>query len=116
MRFATQTTLAVALAVCSLASSANAQEPITYSNFYSNGANQATAQMYISPVPVPAWVGHTYMTYQPLYPHHYIYSHTSRFHNYYDNGRGLNRTKVHYSTAPIQTMFGNLRGGFLPRR
>jgi len=74
MRFATQTTLAVALAVCGLASSASAQEPITYSNFYSNGANQATAQMYISPVPVPAWVGHTYMTYQPLYPHCLLYT------------------------------------------
>ncbi|MEM7477178.1 MAG: hypothetical protein AAF483_19520 [Planctomycetota bacterium] len=122
MQFGTKLTLAAALlAFCSLTSSANAQQygngPQLFANQYSNGANQATAQMYLSPVPVPAWVGHTYYTYQPLYPHHYMHPHSDRFHNYYDGGRGLNRTRVHYSTAPLRTAIQSFwSSGLIPRR
>ena len=63
--------------------------------------------MYISPLPTPHFVGHTYFTYQPFYPHELMYGHKDRFHNYYDNGRGLNRTKVHYSTEPIRSAAKN---------
>ena len=36
-------------------------------NYYSGGnCNTSNAQMYISPVPVPHFVGHTFNTYQPL--------------------------------------------------
>lgn len=31
------------------------------------------AQLYISPRPTPAHVGHTYFTYQPLLPHEFLY-------------------------------------------
>ena len=52
------------------------------------------AQMYVAPVPVPAVVGHTYYTYQPLMPHEFLYRHHRRYHRYYNEGRGLTRTSV----------------------
>lgn len=100
---------AVALATL-LSSAASAQVYNSYggydlfANQYTQGfANQANAGMYISPVPVPPNVGHTYYTYQPLYPHEVMHLHRERYHNYYDNTRGLNRTRVHYYTPPIHT-------------
>ena len=52
------------------------------------------AAMYVSPLPVPANVGHTYTTYQPLMPHEFLYRHHRRYHRYYNEGRGLTRTSV----------------------
>jgi hypothetical protein len=52
------------------------------------------AQLYVSPRPVPPHVGHTYITYQPLMPHEFMYKHHRTYHQYYDNGRGLTRTYV----------------------
>ncbi|MFO0011487.1 MAG: hypothetical protein ACK553_01980 [Planctomycetota bacterium] len=75
-----------------------------FDNYFTQGnANQATAGMYISPIGVPGWVGHTYYTNQALYPHHYLYHHHDRYHSYYDQGRGLNRTHASYSVPPIHT-------------
>ncbi len=54
------------------------------------------AAMYVSPRPVPAHVGHTYITYQPLLPHEFMYHHSRSYHRYYDNGAGLTRTSVRY--------------------
>ncbi|MFK7735587.1 MAG: hypothetical protein AB8B50_06155 [Pirellulaceae bacterium] len=123
MLFRTKLSLAAILLTCGLAGSANAQEfvvgngPQLFANQYTQGmANQATAQMYVAPVPVPPWVGHTYYTYQPFYPHEMMYGHSRRYHNYYDNGNGMNRTRVHYSTAPVQTAVrGMFKGISLPR-
>lgn len=84
-------------------------QPDLFYNFYTQGgANSANAQMYVSPVPVPANVGHTSLTYQPFYPHHMLYPHKDTFHNYYDNGRGMNRTAVKYSTRPVHSAASNL--------
>ena len=78
--------------------------PDLFYNFYTQGyCNRANAQLYLSPLPVPPNVGHTFFTYQPFYPHEYLYGHTNRFHNYYDGGRGTNRTRVNYSTEPVRT-------------
>lgn len=83
-------------------------QPDLFYNFYTQGgANSANAQMYVAPVPVPPNVGNTYLTYQPFYPHEMLYPHTDKFHNYYDNGRGLNRTRVNYSTSPVQSAVKN---------
>ena len=114
MQFGKRILAAVAVVtVFSLANTATAQEyivgsgPQLFANQYTQGyANQATAQMYLAPVPVPAWVGHTYYTYQPLYPHEMMYRHTDRYHSYYDAGRGLNRTRIHYSAPPVRSMMG----------
>ena len=72
------------------------------------GAN-AVAAMYPSPVPVPAWVGHTYITYQPLLPHEFLYAHK---HYYYSEhpGGGQTTTKVRYRSSPwgaVNPIFGN---------
>ena len=58
------------------------------------------AQLYMAPGPVPGHVGHTYYTYQPLYPHEYLYGHTRTYHRYYNCGKGLNRTKVQWLAPP----------------
>jgi hypothetical protein len=75
-----------------------------FHNYYTQGySNQASAEMFVAPRPVPAWVGHTYYTYQPFYPHQYMYWHKDTYHGYYDNGRGLNRTSAHYYAPPVRT-------------
>jgi len=83
-------------------------QPDLFYNYYTQGyANTANAQMYVSPMPVPANVGHTFFTYQPFYPHHMMYTHTDRYHRYYDNGRGMNRTRAIYYSPPIKTALNN---------
>ncbi len=83
--------------------------PDLFYNFYSQGnCNQANAQLYVSPLPVPHFVGHTFSTYQPFYPHEYMYWHKNRYHNFYDNGRGMNRTRALYYAPPIRTAAANL--------
>lgn len=54
------------------------------------------AELYLSPRPVPAWVGHTYVTYQPLMPHELMYDHHRTYHRYYNGGQGLTRTSVRW--------------------
>lgn len=81
--------------------------PDLFYNFYTQGyANGANAAMYLAPVPVPPHVGHTYITYQPFYPHEYMYWHHDRTHRYYDDGRGLDRTHVKYYGPPVRTVVG----------
>lgn len=82
--------------------------PDLFYNYFTQGScNQANAQMYLSPLPVPPNVGHTFYTYQPMYPHHMMYSHTDRFHRYYDNGRGMNRTRAKYYSPPVRQAASN---------
>jgi hypothetical protein len=84
-------------------------QPDLFYNYYTNGmANRANAQMYLSPVPVPPNVGHTYFTYQPFYPEEMLYWHSNRFHNYYDNSRGLNRTHAIYYAPPVRQAASNI--------
>jgi hypothetical protein len=105
---------AIAIAICGMfAATSKAQDgysPVynpgqnVFNNYFTQGgANQATAAAYISPVGVPGWVGHTYITYEPLYPHEFMYHHKHRYHSYYDNGAGLNRTSAHYYSPPART-------------
>jgi hypothetical protein len=54
------------------------------------------AELYLAPLPVPANVGHTYYTYQPFLPHEFLYKHHRTYHRYYNEGRGLTRTSVHW--------------------
>ena len=75
-----------------------------FENYFTQGnANQATAGMYMSPIGVPGNVGYTYYTYQPFYPHQYLYQHHDSYHSYYDGGRGLNRTKASYYAPPARS-------------
>ena len=78
-------------------------QPDLFYNYFTQGnCNRANAQMYLSPGPIPPNVGHTFYTYQPLYPHHYLFTHRDRYHNYYDGGRGTNRTRVSYRPSMFQ--------------
>jgi len=89
-------------------------QPDLFYNYYTQSpANAANAQMYLAPVPVPPHVGHTFYTYQPFYPHEMLYKHKNRFHNYYDNGRGLNRTRATYSYPPVKTAISNVYWNYL---
>jgi hypothetical protein len=57
------------------------------------------AELYVSPKPVPPHVGHTYITYQPLMPHEFLYHHHRTYHRYYNGGQGLTRAHVKYGTT-----------------
>ncbi len=66
-------------------------------NYYVGPQPSGTAAgMYVSPLPVPASVGHTYTTYQPFMPHEYLYHHKRSWYNH-NPGAGWTRTKVRYS-------------------
>jgi hypothetical protein len=47
-------------------------------------AGAVGAQLYVSPRPTPPFVGHTYITYQPLLPQEFLYPHERTY--YRDNG------------------------------
>ncbi|MCE9547329.1 MAG: hypothetical protein K8T25_17795, partial [Planctomycetia bacterium] len=61
------------------------------------------AQLYISPRPTPALVGHTYITYQPLRPQEYLYHHQRTYYTYYGGGT---KTVTHVSYGG--SFFGSL--------
>ena len=71
-------------------------------NFYEGPDPSGTAAaMYVSPRPVPAYVGHTYTTYQPFMPHEYLYRHT-RSHYAHTPGAGWSRAKIRYRTYGLR--------------
>jgi hypothetical protein len=51
------------------------------------------AQLYVCPVPTPPLVGHTYVTYQPLMPHEFLYPHARRYVRLHPDG-SVTRTWV----------------------
>ena len=72
-----------------------------FANYYVGPYPRGTAaQMYVSPVPVPAHVGHTYTTYQPLMPHEFLYKHT-RSHYAHAPGAGWYRSKVRWRSRGL---------------
>ena len=76
-------------------------QPDLFRNYYVPPAcGGLGAQAYISPGPVPAHVGHTYITYQPLMPHEFMYHHHRTYHQKHDEGRGLTRTCAHWYSPP----------------
>ena len=44
------------------------------------------AQLYLCPVPTPPLVGHTYVTYEPLMPHEFLYPHCRKYRRYHADG------------------------------
>jgi hypothetical protein len=64
-------------------------------NFYVPpvGPGSVGAQLYPSPRPAPPVVGYTYITYQPLMPHEFLYHH-HRTYSYFHSDSGLTRTTV----------------------
>jgi len=77
-------------------------QPNLFGNYFTwNNCGAIPAALYVSPRPVPPHVGWTYITYQPLFPHEFMYTHHRTYHRYYNGGQGLNRTAVHYRYSPI---------------
>ena len=66
-----------------------------YNQYVGPGPNGAAAELYTAPLPVPINVGHTYNTYQPLYPHEHLYQHNRSWYTH-NPGSGWTRTKVRY--------------------
>jgi hypothetical protein len=67
-------------------------------NYYVGGPNGAgghPAQLYVSPRPTPPMVGHTYMTYQGLYPHEFMYKHRREYTTCNADGSST-RTRISY--------------------
>jgi hypothetical protein len=76
--------------------------PELFYNYYVPGTCGGTpAQLYLAPRPVPAYVGHTYFTYQPFMPHEQLYQHHRTYYRYYNGGRGLTRTYVSWYRPPV---------------
>ena len=69
--------------------------PDLFYNYYvpPGGCGGAAAQLYVSPRPAPPIVGHTYITYQPLLPHEFLYPHC-RCYSRYNPGSGWTHTTV----------------------
>jgi len=77
-------------------------QPDLFYNYYSPpNCGGVGAELYLSPRPVPAHVGHTYITYQPLMPHEFLYHHHRTYHRYYNGGQGLTRTHVKYGVSHV---------------
>jgi hypothetical protein len=71
--------------------------PDLFYNYYvpPNGCQGVGAQLYLSPRPTPPLVGHTYITYQPLMPHEFLYKH-HRTYRRYNPGSGWTKTTVRW--------------------
>ncbi len=73
-----------------------------FQNYYAPSApGGISAPLYTAPIQVPAHVGQTYATYQPLMPHELLYHHNRTYYRYYDGGRGLTRTRVIWSSGRV---------------
>ena len=79
------------------------QQKDLFYNYYAQPGpyNGAAAQMYVSPRPVPANVGHTWVTYQPWMPHEFTYKHERSYYTY-NPGAGWRRTNVRYGTCGLR--------------
>jgi hypothetical protein len=85
-------------------------QPELFYNYYVPGTcGGVPAVMYLAPRPVPAWVGYTYYTYQPVLPHEQLYPHKRTYFRYYDEGRGLTRTSVSWYREPFTALPAHLR-------
>ena len=69
-----------------------AAEDLFYNFYVPPGPNGGVgAELYLSPRPTPPLVGHTYITYQPLMPHEFLYQHRRKYIRCHPDGR---RTKT----------------------
>lgn len=56
------------------------------------------AQLYVSPRPTPPMVGHTYITYEPLAPHEFLYQHHRVYHRVHPDG-SMTRVSVGWQSG-----------------
>ena len=72
------------------------QQKDLFYNYYAQPGpyNGAAAQMYVCPRPVPAFVGQTWVTYQPWMPHEFMYRHERSYYTYNPGAAGDARTSA----------------------
>lgn len=76
------------------AAPAPAPGPLYYNNYYvaPGPGGQVGAQLYPSPRPTPPIVGGTYITYQALQPHEFLYQHSRTYIRPYPDGTATGTT------------------------
>jgi len=69
--------------------------PNLFYNYYvpAVGYQGVGAQLYVCPRPTPPLVGHTYVTYEPLMPHEFLWRHCRTYWRHHADG-SCTRTKV----------------------
>ena len=69
--------------------------PNLFYNYYvpPGGSPGVGAQLYVAPLPTPPLVGHTWVTYEPLMPHEFLWRHCRKYQRCHPNG-SVTRTKV----------------------
>lgn len=79
------------------------RNPGLFRNYYVGPGpyGYAAAQLYLSPIPTPPLVGHTYITYPPFMPHHYLWTH-GRTYRAPNRGGGFTVTRVRWGWSPRQ--------------
>ena len=69
---------------------------LSYNYYYPGyGSGQYPARMYLAPAPVPEYVGYTYITYQALAPHEFMYPHNASYGTYHP-GSGWTTTSIRW--------------------
>lgn len=83
-----------------LAGNHHRTSPDLFYNYYvpPGGCGSVGTQLYVSPRPTPPLVGHTYVTYQPLMPHEFLYPHKRTYLRRNPQG-GWTRTSVQWKKA-----------------
>ena len=87
-------------------------QPDLFYNFYQPGNGGVPAGSFPAPFPTPPIAGRQYTTYQPFMPNEWLYMHHRTYHQSYNMGMGLNRTKVHWHGTPIRTELMSVRKFF----
>ena len=59
------------------------------------GPGSVGAELYLCPRPTPPLVGHTYITYQPLMPHEFLYKHHRHYTTFHEDAPKTH-TSVHW--------------------
>lgn len=70
--------------------------PLEYNYYYPSYGGELPARMYLAPLPVPGYVGYTYITYPGLAPHQFLYLHTDTYYRAHPYG-GSTTTRIRYS-------------------
>lgn len=82
----------VAIALSSIAPQAGAQSPVGYNYYVQPSGTCLGSSLYPCPRPTPAPVSDTYITYQALNPHEFLYPHNRTY--YTQHPSGVTRTMV----------------------
>ncbi len=70
--------------------------PLSYNYYYPAYGGELPARMYMAPLPVPPYVGYTYISYPGLAPHQFLWLHQDTYYRAHPYG-GSTETTIRYS-------------------